>query len=103
MPVVPNLASACESRLVGAGGKQRSTCKFAEKKTCGFFRDLIVERPARVEPDIKSRPAKDGGGGGGGAPLVARSAAKTGVPINPATAITQVASFFMEVPRDNVD
>src|SRR5438067_13386171 len=58
LPVVANLASACESRLVGAGGKQRSACKFTET-TCGFFGELIVERPARVETDIKSRPAKD--------------------------------------------
>src|SRR5262249_45378049 len=59
LPVVPDLAPAGESRLVGAGGKQRSAGKFAEKKTCGLFRDFIVERPARVEPDIKSGPAKD--------------------------------------------
>src|SRR5262245_10173800 len=58
LPVVPNLAAACESRLVGAGGKQRSARKSAEK-TRGLFRDLIAERAARVEPDIKSRPAKD--------------------------------------------
>src|SRR5262252_2717614 len=58
LPVVANLASAGETRLVGAGGKQRSSGKFAEK-TCGLFRDLIVERPARVEPNIKSGPGKD--------------------------------------------
>src|SRR5262249_32706430 len=62
LPVVANLASAGETRLVGAGGKQRSARKFAEK-TCGLFRDLIVERPARVEPNIKSGPAKDRRGG----------------------------------------
>src|SRR5215469_1666799 len=58
LPIVPDLAPAGESRLVGAGGKQRSARKSAEK-TRGLFRDLIAERPARVEPDIKSGPAKD--------------------------------------------
>src|SRR5262249_32281069 len=58
LPVVANLPSPCESRLVGAGGKQRSAWKFAEK-TCGLCRDLVVERPARIEPDIKSDPGKD--------------------------------------------
>ena len=42
LPVVPNLAPAGESRLVGASGKQRSPCKSAEK-TRGLFRDPIAE------------------------------------------------------------